>query len=81
MEELPFTDKTFDVVSGFNSFQYAANTKNALIEAKRVMKDNGQLAVMIWGNKEDCEAATYLKAIGSLLPPAASRSTRAFCFI
>ena len=24
---------------------------------------------MIWGNKEDCEAATYLKAVGSLLPP------------
>jgi ubiquinone/menaquinone biosynthesis C-methylase UbiE len=69
MEELPFTDKTFDVVSGFNSFQYAANTENALTEAKRVLKDNGQLAVMIWGNKEDCEAATYLKAVGSLLPP------------
>lgn len=24
---------------------------------------------MIWGNKEDCENFTYLKAIGSLLPP------------
>ena len=24
---------------------------------------------MIWGNKEDCEAASYLKAVGSLLPP------------
>ena len=24
--------------------------------------------IMIWGNKEDCEALTYLKAIGSLLP-------------
>ncbi len=69
MEELPFEENTFDVVCGFNSFQYASNIKNALVEAKRVLKDGGKLAVMIWGNKEDCEAATYLKAVGGLLPP------------
>ena len=69
MEELPFEEKSFDVVCGFNSFQYAADIKNALLEAKRVLKDGGKIAAMIWGNKEDCEAATYLKAVGSLLPP------------
>lgn len=69
MEELPFADNTFDFVCGFNSFQYAANIKIALSEAKRVLKDNGKLVTMIWGNKEDCEALTYLKAIGGLLPP------------
>jgi SAM-dependent methyltransferase len=69
MEELPFTGSGFNIVCGFNSFQYAASTKNALTEARRVLKDEGKLAVMIWGNKEDCEAAAYLKAIGSLLPP------------
>ena len=68
MEELPFGDENFDIVCGFNSFQYAANTKNALTEAYRVLKSDGRLAVMIWGNKEDCEAASYLKAVGSLLP-------------
>jgi SAM-dependent methyltransferase len=69
MEELPFEDELFDIVCGFNSFQYAADTKNALSEAKRVLKSGGKLVAMIWGNKEDCEAATYLKAVGSLLPP------------
>jgi ubiquinone/menaquinone biosynthesis C-methylase UbiE len=69
MEELPFGDAAFDVITGFNSFQYAANVKNALTEAKRVLKPGGKLVAMIWGNKEDCEAATYLKAVGSLLPP------------
>ena len=69
MEELPFDHNTFDFVCGFNSFQYAANVKNALDEAGRVLKKNGKIVVMIWGNKEDCEASTYLKAVGSLLPP------------
>ncbi len=69
MEELPFDDNTFDIVCGFNSFQYAANVKNALTEARRVLKDQGKLVTMIWGNKEDCEAASFLKAVGSLLPP------------
>ena len=68
MEELPFEAELFDLVCGFNSFQYAANTKNALTEARRVLKTGGKLVTMIWGNKEDCEAATYLKAVGSLLP-------------
>jgi len=71
MEELPFSDGTFDVVCGFNSFQYAANVQNALTEAYRILKPGGKIVVMIWGNKEDCEAATYLAAVGSLLPPPA----------
>lgn len=69
MELLPFEDNNFDVVTGFNSFQYAENTKNALTEAKRVLKPGGRLTAMIWGNREDCEAASFLKAAGSLMPP------------
>lgn len=69
MEALPFGDATFDIVTGFNSFQYAASVPNAVKEAHRVLKPGGRLVAMIWGYKEDCEAATYLAAIGKLLPP------------
>jgi ubiquinone/menaquinone biosynthesis C-methylase UbiE len=69
MEELPFDNNVFDIVCGFNSFQYAASIKNAFNEVKRVLIPGGKIVVMIWGNKKDCEAATYLKAIGSMLPP------------
>jgi ubiquinone/menaquinone biosynthesis C-methylase UbiE len=69
MEELPLPDEAYDVVTGFNSFQYAATIANAFAEAYRVLKPGGRLVVMIWGNKADCEAVSYLAAIGSLLPP------------
>ena len=41
MEELPFNNGTFDVLCGFNSFQYTGNIKNAFAKAKRVLKDKG----------------------------------------
>src|SRR5580700_8679730 len=69
MEQLPLPDEAYDVVTGFNSFQYAATIANAFSEAYRVLKPSGRLIVMIWGNKQDCEAASYLAAVGSLLPP------------
>lgn len=69
LEELPFGNAAFDVVCGFNSFQYAENTHNAFAEAKRVLKPRGKLAAMIWGKKEDCETASYMSATGSLMPP------------
>jgi SAM-dependent methyltransferase len=69
MEDLPLPDEAYDVVTGFNSFQYAASVTNALAEAHRVLRPGGRLVVMIWGNKEDCQALSYLKAVGSMLPP------------
>ena len=68
MEELPFPDQSFDIVTGFNSFQFAADTRNALQEAKRVLKDTGKLVAMIWGDKTDCETITYFQALAGLLP-------------
>jgi SAM-dependent methyltransferase len=69
MEELPHADKSFDVVTGFNSFQYAASPVNALREARRVAKPAGHIVIAVWGLPEQCEAAGHLKALGSLMPP------------
>lgn len=80
MEDLPFTNNSFDVICGFNSFQYAENIDSALLESKRVLKNNGKLVVMIWGNKEDCEAASCINALGSLLPPNPSSAKGPFSF-
>jgi SAM-dependent methyltransferase len=69
LEALPFASGSFDVVAGFNSFQYAGNFTDALLEAKRVLKDGGTVVIGIWDMPEYSDAANILKAIGSLLPP------------
>jgi SAM-dependent methyltransferase len=69
LEDLPFPDNTFDLVTGFNSFQYAARPDVALAQAKRVTKVGGSVVVMTWGRPEGMEAASLLAALRPLLPP------------
>lgn len=69
MEELPYPDHAFALVTGFNSFQYAANPVKALNEAKRVVKVGGNVVMVIWGRAQDCEHAATLAAVGACLPP------------
>jgi len=69
MEELPFGDRSFDVVTGFNSFQYAADPAHALVEARRVTTPTGCVVAAVWGAAERCELAPYLAALGKLMPP------------
>lgn len=69
MEDLPFEDGSFDIVTGFNAFQYAGDPRRALAEAARVVPPGGSVFIASWGNPEDCEALAYVNAVGSLLPP------------
>lgn len=48
LEDLPFDDRSFDLVTGFNSFQYAGNPVVALAEARRVTRPGGAVVIMTW---------------------------------
>jgi SAM-dependent methyltransferase len=72
MEKLPYEDNSFDLVTGFNSFQFAANPVNALKEARRVARAQAPVVIATWGNPKDCEAAAYFNALAALSPPEAS---------
>ncbi len=69
MEELPFPDAMFDLVTGFNSFQYAGNPAQALAEAGRVSKPGAHIVIMTWGPPDKMPAASLVTALRPLLPP------------
>jgi SAM-dependent methyltransferase len=69
MEELPYPERSFDLVTGFNSFQFAADPLNALREARRVTRPGGKLVIGVFGLPQDCDARYYFAALGKLLPP------------
>ena len=68
LEDLPFPDHSFDVVTGFNAFQFAGNPVRALTEARRVTRPGGIVAIMTWGRPEGMEAASVVAALRPLLP-------------
>jgi SAM-dependent methyltransferase len=69
LEELPFAHHSFDLVTGFNSFQYAANPTQALREAKRVAVPGATVVIMTWGDPAGMPAAQLVAALKPLLPP------------
>jgi SAM-dependent methyltransferase len=79
MESLPFADSMFDVVTGFNAFQFADDPARALREAARVGVTGCPIVIAAWGRPEHCEAAAYLKSLGgpdafALSKPSAMRA-------
>lgn len=69
MEELPFPDGMFDVVTGFRSFNYAARPVAALAEARRITRPDGRVVMTTWGTPEGMGFASLITALSPLLPP------------
>ncbi len=68
MEELPYADETFDIVTGFNAFPFAARPVHALQEAHRVTRKGGLLVIGLLAKPEISDFGAYFTALGSLLP-------------
>ena len=69
LEALPLPDEHVDIVTGLNSFQYAADQRHAMLEARRVSKRGGHVIVATWGLPQACEAAAFIAALKPLVPP------------
>ena len=78
MERLPWGDGEFDLVTGFNAFQLAADMVAALAEARRVTRAGGRVAICNWGRREDRELLAVSEAILRLAPPGTRPSVPAF---
>jgi len=70
LEALPYDDDSFDLVTGFNSFQFAADAARALREAGRVTRPGGMVVIMTWADPLGMQAASLVAAMKPLLPPA-----------
>src|SRR5690242_13727122 len=69
MEELPWEDDTFDLVTGFNSFFFANDMVAALREARRVAKPGSPVVIQVWGAHERCDLEAMKHVARPFLPP------------
>ena len=65
LQFLPWDDGAFDVVTGFNSFFYAADIVAAFREAARVGR---RVALTAFGRPERCESTAVLEYLGPMMP-------------
>jgi SAM-dependent methyltransferase len=66
---LPFGDAEFDVVTGVNVFQFAADPKAALAAAGRVVRPGGLVAVGTFAGPDRAESTAIHEAMSRLSPP------------
>ncbi len=69
MEDLPWDDDTFDLVTGFNSFFFANDMIAALREAGRVAKPGAPVVIQVWGAHERCDFEAMKQIARPFFPP------------
>ena len=68
LQSLPWADDTFDVVTGFNSFFYAADLGEALREAHRVARPGAHLGMTAFGRPGVGDSAPFFELIAEAVP-------------
>lgn len=69
MEQLPWPDGAFDLVTGFNAFHMAADIRLALSEAIRVTRPGGQVVLSNWTVPTRNDLLLVARAVLPLQPP------------
>jgi SAM-dependent methyltransferase len=69
-DPLPFEVGSFDVVTSFNSVQYAADPVAVIKNMSHVARPGGLISLLVWGPPEQCESGVMFAEIGPLMPPA-----------
>jgi SAM-dependent methyltransferase len=69
MEDLPWEDDSFDLVSGFNAFFFADDMVAALREARRVARRGAPVVIQVWGAHERCDLEAMKLLARPFLPP------------
>ena len=69
MEDLPYDDDFFDLVTGFNSFFFANDMVAALHEARRAAKPGAAVVIQVWGAHERCDLEAMKAIARPFLPP------------
>jgi SAM-dependent methyltransferase len=70
LQFLPYEGASFDVVTGVNAFQFAADPVEAFREASRVVRPAGIVAAAVWGAPEEVELLVPVRAVAALVPDA-----------
>jgi SAM-dependent methyltransferase len=65
MESVPWTAGSFDVVTSFNALQYALDRELALMDACRVLRPGGRIAICKWGPPAENEFFAFLASFGA----------------
>jgi SAM-dependent methyltransferase len=69
IQEMPYDHGDFDVVTAFNSIQYAVDPAAAVAELARVCRSGGLVAIGVWGDPARCETEGLFARLRSLAPP------------
>jgi SAM-dependent methyltransferase len=69
LQDLPFADATFDVVTAFNAVQYAADPAAAVTELARVVRPGGRVAIGVWADPARCDTDVLFQRVRALAPP------------